>query len=216
MFYICSVLDPPGFVMEHRFDKHGEWDLTRDLMVPFQRYSFNTFAFAIDPTTNQSVHIVTFGVLDILGDLIIRSCDAGDTKKFTYDSGDGPVTTEVESRLLRVEIAQSAVAKAYAICMFLVNWALTVGSVYIAALVTFGMLEPNSVVAALPFSALLAIPTIRSLYIDSPPLRIPIGKRAASFFTPFHGLTCCPRRGSVLRADCDRRVMLPGVVESHH
>ena len=154
-------------------------------MVPFQHYSFKSLAFAIDPTTNRSVSVVMFGVLDILGDFVICSHDEADTSKFTYDSGNGLVTTEVESRLLRGEITQSAISKAFAICLFLANWALVVGSVHITVLVAFRKLKANSVISVLPFSALLAIPTIRSLYIGSPPLRVSIGKSYVPSFLSF-------------------------------
>lgn len=180
-----SIRRPPEFITKHRFDERGKWDPTEDLMVLFQHYSFNTFAFAIDPATNDSVHVVTFGVLDILGDFVIRSRDAADTIEFTYDPGSGSVTTEVESRLLLVEITRSAISKAFAISMFLANWAVTVASVYVTVLVAFGMVDANSVVAALPFSALLAIPTIRSLYVNSPPLRISIGQSRVPSFLSF-------------------------------
>jgi len=175
MLHACSIWDLPGFTVEHRFDKRGKWDHNEDLIVLFQPYGFNTFAFAIDPTTNHSVHIAMLGVLDTMGDFVIRSHDAAHTNQFTYDSGNGSVTAEVESRVLQVEITQSAIAKAFAICLFLVNWVLTVGSVYITALVALRMLETNNVVAALPFSAPLTIPTIRSLYISSPPLGTSLG-----------------------------------------
>ena len=46
---------------------------------------------------------------------------------------------------------------------------------YTTALIAFERLEANSMVAALPFSALLAIPTIRSLYSSSS-LGISIGE----------------------------------------
>ena len=182
---MCSIRDPPGFITKHIFDEHGKWDPTEDLMVLFQHYSFNTFTFAIDPATNNSVRIATFDVLDVLGDFVIRSRDAADTIEFTYDPGNGSVTTEVESRLLLVEITRSAISKAFAMSMFFANWAVTVASVYITVLVAFGKLDANSVVAALPFSALLAIPTIRSLYVDSPPLRISIGQSRVPSFLPF-------------------------------
>jgi len=160
--------------MEHRFHKHGKWDPIEDFMVPFEHYSFHAVAFAINPTTNNSVHISMFGILDILGDFVIRSHDAADTSKFTHESGDGLVSMEVESRVLRGEIEQSVIAKTFAICLFLGNWAMAIGSVYITALVASERLEANSVVAALPFSALLAIPAIRSLYSSS--LGISIGE----------------------------------------
>ena len=149
-------------------------------MVPFQRYSSNAFVFTIDPTTNHSIRIAMFSVLDVLGNFAIRSRDAEDTNEFTYDSGGGLVIREVESRVLRVEITQSAIAKAFAICLFLVSWMLTVGSVYTTALVASRMLDANSVVAALPFSTPLTIPMVRSLYIDSPPLGTSIGQSCRS------------------------------------
>jgi len=52
---MCSVVDPPRFTMEHRFDRYGEWDPTQDIMAPFERYGFRASAFAIDPLTNGSV-----------------------------------------------------------------------------------------------------------------------------------------------------------------
>ena len=117
-----------------------------------------------------------FGVHDTVGDFVVRSHDTAATSELTYDSGIGQVTTEVESRVLRGEIKQSAVAKSFAICLVLVNWMLTVGSVYVTALVTSGMLDANSVVAALPFSAPLTIPVVRSLYTNSPPLGTSVGR----------------------------------------
>ena len=171
-----GVLDPPRFAMDHQFDKHGKWDPTQDLMVPFERYGFHASAFAIDPLTNNSVQLAMFGVTGTLNDYIIRSYDTAGATGFTYESGDGLVTTEVESRVLRAEIKRSAIAKAFVICLFLGNWAATVSSVYTTALVVFGKLEANNMIAALPFSTLVVIPTIRSLYISSPPLGFSVGK----------------------------------------
>ena len=180
-----SVLNPPGFTIEHQFDKSGEWDPTQDLVVPFEHHSFHASAFAIDPLTNSSIQIAMFGIFDALGDYVIRSYDAAGTTKFTYESGDGLVTTEVESCVMRAKIERSAIAKAILICLFIGNWAVTVSSVYTTALVMFGKLEANSMIAALPFSALLAIPTIRSLYISSPPLGFSVGKPRLCCFSPF-------------------------------
>jgi len=176
-----GVLDPPRFAMDHQFDKHGKWDPTQDLMVPFERYGFHASAFVIDPLTNKSIQLAMFGVADTLNNYIIRSYDTAGTTKFTYESEDGPATTEVESRVLRAEIERSAIAKAFVICLFLGNWVATVSSVYTTALVVFGKLEANSMIAALPFSTLVVIPTIRSLYISSSPLGFSVGKPRLSF-----------------------------------
>ena len=108
-------------------------------------------------------------VADALGDFVIIPHSEAVTSKFTYDSGDGLLTTEIESCLLRVEITRSTVAKAFMISLWLINWSLTAGSIYVTALVAYGRLEANSMVAALPFSAMLTIPAIRSLRATSPP-----------------------------------------------
>ena len=183
---IRRIWDPPRFTTEHQFDKCGKWGPTEDLMVPFERYNFHAFAFAIDPTTNSSVRIAMFGVLDTLADFVIRSRDAADTRKFTFDAGAGPVTAKVESRVLRAEIERSAIAKAFAVCLFLINWALTIGSVYATVLVASGRLEVTSMVTGLPLSALLAIPTVRSLCSSSPPLGVFIGKPHTSSLLSFY------------------------------
>jgi len=175
-FHTRSIWDPPMFIAEHRFDKYGKRNPTENLMVPFQRYSFNAFVVAIDPGTNLSVHIDMFGILDTLGDFVIQSQDVVATSELTYDSGNGLVTTEVQSRLLRAEITQSRIAKTFAICLFLANWMVTVGSVYITALVASRMLDANSMLAALPFSAPLTIPAVRFLYTNSPLLGTSMGQ----------------------------------------
>ena len=186
--------------MEHQFNKHGKWDPSEYFMVPFEHYSFCAVAFAIDPTTNSSVDITTFGVLDIFGDFVIRSHDAADRSKFTYQSGDGLVSMEVESHVLQGEIKRSVIAKMIAICLFLGNWAMAIGSVYTTALVASDKLEANSMAAALPFSALLAIPTIRSLYTSSQPLGISTGKPAC-IISPAVSLSDSPLQ-TQLRSSC--------------
>ena len=173
---LCSIWDPPKFITEHSFDRYSE----QYLIDPFQRYGFDAFVFATDPTTNHSIHIAMFGVHDTVGDFVVRSHDTAATSELTYDSGNGLVTTEVESCVLRGEIRQSSIAKAFAICLVLVNWMLTVGSVYITALIASRMLDASSVVAALPFSAPLTIPMVRSLYVGSLPSGTPMGQ----FFVP--------------------------------
>jgi len=115
-----------------------------------------------------------FGIFDVLGDFVIHSHDAAGMSPFINKSGDGLVPMEVESRVLGAEIKLSVISKAFVICLFLGNWAMTIGSVYTTALVASERLEANNMITALPFSAFLAIPAIRSLYSSS--LGISIGE----------------------------------------
>ena len=185
-FHLYSIRDQLTFTMEHHIDRYGKWNPAEQLTVLFERYVFHAFAFAIDPTTNHSVHVAMFSVADTVGDFVVRSDDTTATNQFIYDSGDGQETAEAESRVLQAEIRRSAIAKAFVICLSFVNWSLAVGSVYITILVTLGRLETNSMVAALPFSALLTVPAVHSLYSTSPVLGISIGRSCVTSFLPFH------------------------------
>lgn len=140
--------------------------------VSSDHFFFDISAFAIDPTTNHSIHIAMFAIAGTVEDFVIGSRDAATTNAFVYNPGDG----SVESRFLRVEIKPSVIALANAVGLFLINWLATVGSIHVTILVTLGKLERNNVIAAGPFSALVAIPTVRSLYISSPPLAGPVGE----------------------------------------
>lgn len=157
-------------------------------MVPFDHYIFSAFVFAIDPTTNRSIHIDIFAVAGTLGDFVIRSHGAIAVNKFTYDLGDGAVTAQVDSRTLLAEIRRSTIAQVFAIGLFLVNWLLTVSSVYTTAMVTSRKQEANSAIVGIPLSTLFGIPTIHSLYATSPPLGTSIGKFCdVTPAFPFHG-----------------------------
>ena len=207
-----SVRDQPTFTIEHRIAGYGKWGSAERLMAPFDHYAFHAIAFAIDPTTNRSVRVATFAVTDTLGDFVVRSHDAAATSKFAYDSGDGPATMEIESRVLQAKIKRSAIAKAFTSCLFFVNWSLTVGSVYITVLVALGRLRANSMIAGLPFSALLTIPAIRSLYSASPPLGISIGAHPHSRHS-IRGLIYAPRCSCLFRTGCDCGIVLSHLVE---
>jgi len=211
-------MDQLSFTKEHCIDKNGKWNPTRNLMALFEHYSFHAFAFAIDPTANRSVHIATFAVVDAAGDFVVRSRDAAAANKFTHDSGDGFMTTamEVESRVLRVDFELSAIAKMAAICPFLVNWALTIGSIYVTTLMTLGKLEANGTVAVLPFGALLIIMAVR--FFSSRPLGTTTGKFLNIIMSVilFRGLMHSSRRGGSFRTDCHDRVVFSGIFESPH
>ena len=60
--------------------------------------------------------------------------------------------------------------------MLLINWALTIGSIYITFVVIFGKEKIDLAVLVLPVTIILTIPALRALYIGSPPYGIYIGK----------------------------------------
>lgn len=174
--YICSLQERLRFTTNHTIGKYTDLDLTKPPKAHFDHYFFYAFALAIDPTTNHSVPIATFTVVDIPGDFTVYSHGTAVTTDFTYDSGDGLVTTEVESRVLQVKIKRSVIAKAFAGSLFLINWLLTVSLVYITLRVACKKMEVGIAVAASPLGFLSTIPTIRSLYASSIPLGSSAGK----------------------------------------
>jgi hypothetical protein len=177
---VRSVLDQLTFTTEHQIHGFGQWSPAGQFKVPFDRYLFRVFAFAVDPATNHSPHIAMFAVTGTLGDFVLHSQETSSTSKFTYGLRDELVTAEVESRSLHVDIKRSTITWVFAISLSLINWSLAVGSTYITALVAHGVLEVNRVVVTLPFSAAMTIPTIRSLYAGSQPFGNSIGKSPPS------------------------------------
>ena len=87
--------------------------------------------------------------------------------------------------------------------MFTINWVLTFCSVAIALVVLRRRGEVKDGVAFLPVTVILSIPTIRSLYVGSPPFGISLGTRQnrPAFF--FQGLTPPFRYVGVLPKNVD-------------
>jgi len=180
-------------------------------------YFFDTFVFVIDPTTNQSVRIPMLAVSGAIEGFVVRFHDGLAKSVFASDPGDGLVNMEVESHVLRMEIKPSAIALANAISLFLVNWLATVGSIYVTILVTSGRLERNNVVAAGPFSALVGIPTVRSLYVNSPSLVSPVGELCGrGFHHCIHNPTCSSRVSCILRPDRGRGFLFRNLTKGLH
>ena len=157
----------PATRERHLFDQQ--------LTAPFDDYVLNAFAFAIDKATNESVHITRFTAADPLNNFITFARDTETVNEFTYETGNGEVTIQVESRALEVRVHRSVLAQAFTMCMLLVNWALTIGSLYITLVMLVRREKMSEAVLALPITVVLTIPVIRSLFIGSPPFGILLG-----------------------------------------
>jgi len=147
--------------------------------APFDGYSLSIPAFVIDTVTNEPIPIITFTVGQAPDSFDISSVEAATTSNYTYDSGTGPTTITVHSKIVHVEVKRSRFAQALTISLLLVNWALTAASIYIMVLVVFRKERMDSVVLLLPVTIILTIPTLRSLYPGPLPLGIYIGKSRA-------------------------------------
>ena len=151
-------------------------DYKNPTVVPFDPYFFTASAFVIEKATNKSVPIVAFAAGDGPENFVVSFANTSTYSNFTYDSGTGPTTVPVESSVVWIGAKRSPLARAFTLCLFIVNWALTIGSVYITLLVLVGTGKMDPAVLLLPVTLVLTIPTLRSLYVGSPPFGIYIGE----------------------------------------
>jgi len=160
-----------SFDREHRVETGDRW------CTPFDHYKFTASAFVVEATTNTSIPI-TLAVGDAgpgdPSDFITRYKSESTTTVFTYDTGNGPVTVEVESRTVQARVKRVARARALTLSMFAINWVLTLCSVAIAMNVVIKEKAKDGL-DILPVTIILSIPAIRSLYIGSPPFGIYLG-----------------------------------------
>jgi len=161
--YAASIYFP-ATKSRHLFDQQ--------LVAPFDTYVLNAFVFVIDPTTNRSVPIIKFATADPLNNFVTHSTDSPTTSKFTYDAGEGPVTIDVESRALELDIRRSVLSRAFTMWMWIINWALTAGTMYITLVVFASTQRMTDAVLALPVTVILTLPAIRGLYVGEPPFGI--------------------------------------------
>ena len=161
---------------ENAFEVDHKMDGKISNVVPFDLYSFPAYVFAIEKATNKSVPIIAFAVGEGPENVVLSSTHMSAFNNFIYDSGTGPTTVSVESSVVLMEATRSQLARAFTLCMFIVNWASTIGSVYITLLVLVGTGKMDSTVVFLPVTLVLTIPTLRSLHVGSPPFGIYIGE----------------------------------------
>jgi len=174
-----SSQDGVHFQTDHRIGAGTEQGYVEQLMIPFDRYTLRAFAAAIDPATNRSVYIAQFAVARSLGSFIILSQSVR-TRELPYVYEDGHVSLRTGARVLNAEIKRSLIAQAFVLSLALVNWSLTIGTVYITALIASGKMETNGAVVALPISVMFAVLGIRGLYTGPPMLSTSLG----TYFPP--------------------------------
>lgn len=100
---------------------------------PFDSYTFQVFALAINPADNLSVDIAQISVPGSPNGFIVSSSshEADAPNRFMYDAGDGSEIIQVRPRALTITIQYSAFTLAFTMCTFVANWALALASLYI-------------------------------------------------------------------------------------
>ena len=147
------------------------------------------FVFVIEKATNKSVPVTAFAVGDIgPADLTTTSVEVPTTNQFTYEADDGQNTVEVESRTIFAQVEYSTRARALTFTMFVINWILTLCSVAIALAVFSRRGRVKDGVALLPVTIILSTPTIRGLYVGSPPFGIFLGMHRTLHTAPIQSI----------------------------
>jgi len=161
------------FKTDHRIDAGAKRGHAEQLVIPFDSYTLRTLATAIDPTTNRSVRIARFTVASPVGSFVVLSHDTDASKSVLNEKGS--LVSHVGSRVLNIEIRRSKISRVFTLSLTVLNWLLVIGSIYITALVSSGKMEASNGLALLPFSMLVTIPAVRSLYAEPPPLSTSFG-----------------------------------------
>ena len=144
-------------------------------MVPFDTYTATALAFVIEKATNESVPIILFAACGGPNDFVFTSVETKTTSNYIYDSGMGPTTVEVDSSVIEISAKRSQLARAFTMCLLVINSALTVGSAYVTLLVVVRKEGIKEAVVLLPVTIVLTIPALRGLYVGSPPFGIFFG-----------------------------------------
>jgi len=196
------------------FYKEHEIAIGDQYRTPLDRYDFRAFAFVLEKGTTRTIPITMFAVSSTGPiDFTTPSFEEQTKTNFTYTTGDGPVTIEVESHTMSATIKHSKRARALTFSMFSINWVLTLCSVAIALIVLRRSGEVKDGVALLPITVILSIPTIRGIFVGSPPFGILLGAYWQNRLALLPLVLKPPiRRGRVLPANVDGTGMLHGSV----
>ena len=171
--FLSSIYSQTSFTVDHHIDYMNV------VRAPFENYSLTAFAFVIEKATNTAMPIVTFVVGEALNFFDISSNGTETKNNYTYDSGSGPTTIEVDSRVAYILVTRSMFAQILTMGLLIINLALTTASVYIMLITVYTAGGAYEGVLLLPVTIILTIPTLRDLYPGSPPLGIYLGKSQA-------------------------------------
>ena len=159
------------FEVDHRLDS-----VALD-MAPFDTHPLHAVAFVIEKATNTSLPILAFAAGEGQDNFVVSSywLSSGGSN-YTYDSGTGAAPLKIEFAATDITVARSRLARAFTICLLLVNLTLTICSAYITTFVITREEKVESAILVLPVTLILTIPALRALYVGSPPFGIFIGR----------------------------------------
>ena len=149
-------------------------------MAPFDIYYLAVVAFAVERATNKSVPIIKFATEEAPDNFAISSFDIPAIGAYNYTPGTAPTPVGSPSVVVKITVTRSLLARAFTVCLLLVNLALPLGSSYITFIVFVRREEGvHDGVLLLPVTIILTIPALRNLFVGSPPFGIYLGRSQA-------------------------------------
>ena len=150
-------------------------DIYAPALVPFDAYVLTALMFVIEKATNKSVPIIALAAGEGPDNFVVSSFEDETRSNYTYNPGTGPTTVEVDSNAVVMIVKRSQLAKAFTLCLFIVNIGLAFGSTYVTFVAFSRRGKVHEGVLLLPVTIILTIPTLRGLYAGSPPFGIYLG-----------------------------------------
>jgi hypothetical protein len=170
---LLNVDSTPSFITEHNLRA-----VTHEYFVPNDLYYFSAFFFVIDTATNKSIPTPVGGLINTgSGDFSITASGESTTTHFTYNVEGERTTAEVQCYTIYAKVGRSVRVKVITWTLCGINWVLALCSM-VTVISIFEKRPGHRVkdgVAFLPITFILTIPTIRTLYVGSPPFGIYLG-----------------------------------------
>ena len=143
--------------------------------VPFDSHITGTAMLAINTTTNTSTPIL-FSLNSLIQNFNVEGGENyPEQSNLTYDPGTGPIAAAFLPSSVDITVTRSTLSRAFTICLFIVNWALTSVSVWVTTVIYFKGEKPPDAILVFPLTVVVTIPALRNLYVGSPPFGIFIG-----------------------------------------
>ena len=152
--YAGAIYIVPPVATRHWFDQ--------PILAPFDDYVLDVEAFVIDTATNQSLPILKLSAADPTDNFYADNQFDWETESTFNDE-------RVISRHFVMRVKRSFLSKIFTIVLLIVNWFLTAGCLRITLLSVVGHEDISEGLLLLPITVILTIPTLRQLYVGSPP-----------------------------------------------
>ena len=144
---------------------------TRPDHAPVRCLPHVTRMFIVDQAANQTLPLVAITVSGGSENFLTSSSSGN----YNMQPGSGTLILEGRDAII-ITAQRTPLARAFTLCLLLINWTLTIGSTYVTLVVVIRGEGVHEGVLLLPVTIILTIPSLRGLYVGPPPFGIYIGR----------------------------------------